>query len=129
MCEVKGRGRKPIYNNDEERYNAKIRQTMESNIRKKQEKQEFRARITEQQYNIIKALSKNIILTPLQCSRIIRIMSENPAEIENVTKDFREFLTNMRNDLSDLVDMNDLEVYCDYLRGIQKEIQKRKEFL
>jgi hypothetical protein len=35
------RGRKPIYGNDEERYDAKPRQTVESNRRKRQRKIDF----------------------------------------------------------------------------------------
>jgi hypothetical protein len=46
--EITKRCRKPIYTNDEERHDAKLRQTIESNRRKKQEKLDFLNRISIQ---------------------------------------------------------------------------------
>jgi hypothetical protein len=68
------RGRKPIYANDEERHDAKLRQTIESNKRKKQEKVDFLNRISPEQKVIIKDLSENIILNNEHCRYIMALL-------------------------------------------------------
>jgi predicted component of viral defense system (DUF524 family) len=89
-------------------------------------KLEFRSRITKEQQAIIKEISKNTVLTPFQCSRIIQIIIEKPDDIEKITKTYREFLTNIRNELSDIIDTNDLETYTQTLAHVATEIKKQK---
>jgi hypothetical protein len=59
----KKRGRKPIYESDEERHAAKLRQTKESNKRMQEKRKEFETQMTPLQHELIKTLKNNIINT------------------------------------------------------------------
>jgi hypothetical protein len=85
------RGRKPIYANDEERHDAKLRQTIKSNKKKKQEKLDFLNRIYAEQKVIIRDLSENIVLNNEQCRYIMALLFR-----KRLSEEFEESLEELK---------------------------------
>jgi hypothetical protein len=73
------RGRKPIYQTDEERHEAKLRQTQESNRSNQLKRKELRALMDPQQIVITKIMSKQV-LDKDQLDRINAILGERSSE-------------------------------------------------
>jgi hypothetical protein len=99
------RGRTPKYATEEERKKAKHEQTLASNKKLREERNKFLDSLLPEQHAIIRLVSKEIQLNPIQCHLIKKICNSEEIELPSphIEEQLHGLITDFEAILLDLI--------------------------